>query len=80
MTKPRPRPTRPAKAFLAVVGIIAGGLTLISDPQQNVPEPRIPFSPERYVIQRSAGPIQVDGRLNEESWMKAGWTEVFGDI
>jgi hypothetical protein len=80
MTKPRPRPIRPAKAFLAAVGILAGGLTLISDPLQSVPEPRIPFSPEKYVIQRTAGPIQVDGRLNEESWMKADWTGVFGDI
>ncbi len=80
MTKPRPAPAPPAIAILAVVTIIAGGLALISVPLQSVPEPRIPFSPEKYVIQRTAGPVQVDGRLNEESWMKADWTGVFGDI
>lgn len=47
---------------------------------QKVPEPRIPFSPEKYIVQRAAGPITIDGRLSEDSWMKAGWTEVFGDI
>jgi len=80
MTKSRPTSALATKALLAVIVIVAIGLTLTSVPLQSVPEPGIPFSPEKYIIQRAAGPIQVDGRLNEESWMKADWTEVFGDI
>jgi hypothetical protein len=47
---------------------------------QKVPEPRVSPRPLKYVIQRAAGPIAIDGRLDESSWMEADWTEVFGDI
>jgi hypothetical protein len=63
-----------------VLGLMMGFMSLSALPLLNVPEPKIPFSPEKYVIQRPAGPILIDGRLSEDSWMKAGWTEVFGDI
>ncbi len=66
----------PAAAFIMAYGLPAWCV----DAPQKVPEPRVPFSPETYVIQRPAGPIVVDGRLSEDSWIKADWTEVFGDI
>jgi hypothetical protein len=66
----------PAAALLAACGLPALG----ADALQKVPEPRVPFSPAKYIIQRAAGPIAVDGRLGEDSWIKADWTEVFGDI
>jgi hypothetical protein len=71
---------RASMSPLIIMVALAGGLSLSAVPLRNVPEPRIPFSPEKYVIQRATGPIQVDGRLSEDSWIKAGWTEVFGDI
>jgi hypothetical protein len=66
--------------LLIVSGAVLGSVTFAAVSLQKVPEPKIPFSPEKYVIQRAAGPIQIDGRLSEDSWIKADWTEVFGDI
>jgi hypothetical protein len=63
----------------ALVGLLASP-AFSTGPLEKVPEPQIPFSPRKYIIQRAAGPIVIDGRLNEDSWMKADWTEVFGDI
>jgi hypothetical protein len=80
MVKRCSKPAKPPQRLLVAAGIIAGVLALGALPLEKVPEPQIPFSPERYIIQRTAGPIQVDGRLNEDSWMKVEWTEVFGDI
>ena len=45
-------------AFAAAALIIAFGLPARGvDTLQKVPEPRVPFSPEKYVIQRPAGPV-----------------------
>ncbi len=44
------------------------------------PVPEIPFAPKHYVCYRTDGPIRVDGRLNEDSWRKAAWTDYFVDI
>jgi hypothetical protein len=71
---------RPRALIAAAASAVVGCLVLSAIPLQKVPEPKVPFSPEKYVIQRAAAPIEVDGRLNEDSWMKADWTEVFGDI
>lgn len=57
------------------------GLVILAEPQEGrIPEPSIGFAPFKYVCSRTMGPIRIDGRLDEESWMKAEWTEVFGDI
>ncbi len=40
----------------------------------------LPFAPARYVVGRAAGPLAIDGRLDEGSWRKARWTEPFVDI
>ncbi|MGD1009022.1 MAG: carbohydrate-binding family 9-like protein [Candidatus Aminicenantales bacterium] len=65
---------------LVVIGFILGSLSLSAVPLSSVPVPKIPFSPQRYIVQRATGPIEIDGRLSEDSWLKADWTEVFGDI
>lgn len=44
------------------------------------PEPKIPFAPPTYVCYRAAGPVQIDGDLDEEVWTKASWSENFLDI
>jgi hypothetical protein len=49
-------------------------------PLARVPEPKVAFAPFEYVCRRAAGPITVDGRLDEAAWADADWTEVFGDI
>jgi hypothetical protein len=65
---------------LAVAGLVGGCLAASAQELPNVPEPKIPFSPQMYVIQRAAEAIQIDGRLSEKSWQEADWAEVFGDI
>ena len=65
--------------------IMFGGLLLIvaassAVPPVRVPEPKTPFAPFEYVCRRAAGPVDVDGRLDETTWADADWTEVFGDI
>ncbi len=48
--------------------------------QTSFPVPEIPFAPKHYVCYRTAGPIKVDGKLDEKSWKKAAWTTYFVDI
>lgn len=36
--------------------------------------------PREYVCYRAAGPVQIDGRLDEMSWSAAPWTTTFVDI
>jgi hypothetical protein len=38
------------------------------------------IEPEKYVCYRAAGPLTVDGRINEPSWKRAPWTRCFVDI
>ncbi|MBU6398961.1 MAG: carbohydrate-binding family 9-like protein [Verrucomicrobia bacterium] len=39
-----------------------------------------PRKPRGYVCYQAAGPIQIDGRLDEPAWQRAPWTEDFADI
>jgi WD40 repeat protein/serine/threonine protein kinase len=36
--------------------------------------------PRGYVCYRASGPIQIDGKLDEDAWRAAPWTESFVDI
>ena len=36
--------------------------------------------PRRYVVNRRAGPIVVDGRLDDRAWSRAPWSAPFVDI
>ena len=44
------------------------------------PVPQIPFAPKHYVCYRAGGEINVDGKMDEESWNNAAWTDYFVDI
>ena len=68
-----------ARHILAAI-LLAGTLIAATAPLAQVPEPKVAFAPFEYVCRRTAGPIKVDGRLDEASWVNADWTEVFGDI
>ncbi len=58
--------------------LIVGAASAV--PPVRIPEPKTPFAPFEYVCRRAAGPVDVDGRLDETTWADADWTEVFGDI
>jgi hypothetical protein len=47
-------------------------------PRSQVGDPR--SLPRGYVAYRASGPITIDGRLDEEAWRAAAWTEDFVDI
>jgi hypothetical protein len=38
------------------------------------------IQPKGYVCYRTAGPIDVDGKLDEMSWQNVPWTDFFADI
>ena len=38
------------------------------------------IAPKTYVAYRAAGPIAIDGRLDDPSWKRAPWTDLFVDI
>lgn len=65
---------------IVLAGTLAGTLAAGIAPLAEVPEPKVPWAPFEYVCRRTAGPLKVDGRLDEASWTAADWTEVFGDI
>jgi hypothetical protein len=52
---------------------VAGGRRKFATPQ-------IPFAPRHYVCYRASAPVHVDGKLDEQSWKKAQWTDTFVDI
>jgi len=60
--------------------LCAGATAQVSRGVGKFPVPEIPFAPKHYVCYRTAGPISIDGKLDEESWSKAAWTDYFVDI
>jgi hypothetical protein len=65
--------------FMLVFILILIGSLAFSDGTE-VPEPKISFDPEKYICYRAAGPVQVDGNLDEEVWSKVRWSDNFADI
>ncbi len=45
-----------------------------------LPEPIIPFNPERYVCYKADKPLIIDGKVAESVWKQAEWTNDFIDI
>ncbi|MCX6561990.1 MAG: carbohydrate-binding family 9-like protein [Candidatus Aminicenantes bacterium] len=62
--------------FILALLILAAGFTATT----KVPEPKIPFEPEKYVCYRAAAAVQIDGDLDEAVWSKASWSDNFVDI
>ncbi|MEN8121404.1 MAG: carbohydrate-binding family 9-like protein [Bacteroidota bacterium] len=42
--------------------------------------PQIPFSPQKYIAYKTSETLCIDGKLNEDEWNKAPWTNRFVDI
>ena len=59
-----------AAAIQSTVSACSGGM----------PEPQIPFAPQRYVCYRAADTMTIDGRMDEAAWEAAPWTDTFVDI
>jgi len=72
--------TRGIRALPPAAFLLIAAAAFAAIPHVRVPEPKTAFAPFEYVCRRAAGPIKVDGRLDEASWADADWTEVFGDI
>lgn len=45
-----------------------------------LPEPQIEFQPKSYICYKTDSPIEIDGKMNENVWQKADWTDDFIDI
>ncbi len=71
--------SRAISLSMSILGLAAAAAAQIAV-LAPAPEPKIPFAPERYVIYRAAGPIEVDGELSEPSWQAIEWTRGFRDI
>jgi hypothetical protein len=56
----------------------AAALWLGGRPPATAAEPYVP--PRGYVCGRAAGPITIDGRLDDPAWQDAPWTDDFVDI
>jgi hypothetical protein len=45
------------------------------------PDPEaMPFAPRQYVCYRASSPLSFDGKLDENAWRAAPWTDLFIDI
>ncbi len=53
---------------------------IIKKSNESLPIPQIEFNPEQYICYRTDTPLKIDGRLNEDAWQKAPWTNEFVDI
>lgn len=56
----------------------ASGVAMLGGPQ--LCNAQAPAVPKHYVCYTAASPLKIDGKLNEKSWKKAEWTELFLDI
>jgi len=71
---------KPSLFFTVFAGLVLS-LSLASSAGTNtIVEPKIPFEPKSYVCYRTAGPVTVDGNLDEDVWAKASWSDPFVDI
>jgi Carbohydrate family 9 binding domain-like len=71
-------PPRPAHLLPAVGGVLLLGLALPAAPPPPPPAEYIP--PRGYVCYRAAGPVAIDGKLDDAAWQAAPWSDDFVDI
>lgn len=55
-------------------------MTFITLLLSDFPVPQIEFNPERYICYRTTKPLTLDGRLDEQDWDNAKYTQSFVDI
>jgi hypothetical protein len=69
-----------ALSVIAVVLVAAAVVVRFSDQRQNAEEADAYHPPRGYVCYRATGPVTLDGKLDDEPWKAAPWTEDFVDI
>jgi len=60
---------RRGSAAIALAGLVLMGAVRADDP-----------APKRYTCVRAEGPVRIDGKLDEDAWKRAAWTDWFMDI
>lgn len=70
------------RTFIRPGGAVAAAALafFFSTAATRVPEPKIAFQPKSYICYRAAGPVTVDGNLDEAVWDKVAWSDPFVDI
>src|SRR4051794_29986833 len=54
---------------------------LLAAPDPKLASELTPFPhPKGYVCYRTTSPLTIDGKLNDEAWAAAPWTDAFVDI
>ena len=67
-------------AFVFTIGLVSCSMQH-KEPVLNAEASiKIPFNPEKYVCYRAGDRIVVDGNLDDASWQKAPWSNLFVDI
>ncbi|MBK8946874.1 MAG: carbohydrate-binding family 9-like protein [Ignavibacteriae bacterium] len=66
------------KKYLAIYFLFIG--SIISQNNNEYPQIKIAFNPEKYICYKTIGKITIDGKFNEKDWEKAEWTKDFVDI
>lgn len=64
----------------ALPALFATSLLAAQSGPEALPLPAIPFAPRAYICQRAAKSPVIDGRLDDEVWKHAAWTQAFVDI
>jgi len=70
-------------AFVALAGCDSptpGSDSTLAQTYQAPARPAIDWSPLGYEAPRAAGPVHIDGKLDDEAWSTAPWTADFTDI
>jgi len=66
--------------FTGLSTLFVLALTTAQLPAGEFPVPEIPFEPESYICFRVEEPLLLDGRIDEDSWKAAPWSQDFVDI
>jgi len=65
--------------FVVVLLVTFTGWSRLQTPAAPDPE-AMPFAPHRYVCYRASSALSFDGKLDENAWLAAPWTDLFIDI
>jgi hypothetical protein len=76
-------------SMFILIGILCSGCCRCSSDEPStfhkisdeaLPEPQIAFAPPKYLCYRTDRPIKVDGKIDDDTWYEAPWTDYFIDI
>jgi len=66
------------KQSIAILTLVAAAALPQSKPTPDFE--KLPFAPRQAVCYRTASPLKIDGKLDEEAWRAAAWSDPFVDI